>query len=138
MKKMIYCLAIAAGICSGDLLSQTVAKVAPVGSPGTKLTLVRIQNGTSLVHTLEDGIRLYAEFRNGTVVKWTATDKNGGNITTTTSSKTMENSSSTKCEVCLKRYNPPETYCYEVDCKDIPKPPSKRVAKPASRTATRY
>jgi hypothetical protein len=90
----------------------------------------KVRSGKSLVHTSDQGVKLWLIVNNGKTTGWAATDKNGKSLPVKFMSSSPKVAAAVaSCRVCVT--TPIEggqsiEICYEVDCKDIPKPKDRK------------
>jgi hypothetical protein len=104
------------------------SKVTKSGDLRSSLSQMRSQNklvqGKNLVLDAKakgstPAVKLYATVAKGKVTQWQATDANGKSLPT--EMKTTAQNEGTTCYVCILAPDGSKP-CYEIDCKDTPKP----------------
>ena len=78
---------------------------------------MKLKEGSNLISS-NNGIQLKANVKNGNVSGWSATDANGRALQTKTEARFKD------CLVCVVTKT--DIYCYNVPCKDAPKPPTRK------------
>ena len=113
MKKIILATFISCLACFGANAQS------PATNINAKVEAVRKANGTVLVHTEEGKFKVYASFKKSKVTEYYAMDMNGNRI----NPSYPASKEGVTCYVCIE--SPGGTFCYNIDCKDIP--PLKKI-----------
>jgi len=113
MKKIILATFISCLACFGANAQS------PATNINAKVEAGRKTNGTVLVHTEEKKFKVYASFKKSKVTDLYAIDMNGNRINPTYSAS----KGGVTCMICIE--SPGGTFCYTIDCKDIP--PQKNI-----------